>query len=67
MVLFYMLVNYKSIVYRNAIKDHARSSKVHTTLIERMKDSARIYNEDLTLYANQKIDTANVVTARVFR
>ena len=55
------------IVYRQAIKNHPKTCSVHLTLVERLKDSARIYNEDLTLYANQKIAQENVVTARVFR
>ena len=47
--------------------NHARNSKIHNALVDRLKTTARIANEDLTLYANGKMDRANVVTARVFR
>ena len=35
--------------------------------MERLKSSQRIYDEDLQLYMNSKIDPSNVVTARVMR
>ena len=46
--------------------NHAINCKVHNDLINSMKTSERIRLADLTLYTNGKIDSANVVTARVF-
>ena len=54
-------------IFRDAINDHARNNKVHNAIVERLKTTERIYNEDLTLYTNQKLVRENVVTARVFR
>ena len=47
--------------------NHARNSKIHNALIERLKTTDRIAKEDLTMYSNGKMDRENVVTARVFR
>ena len=47
--------------------NHARNNKIHNALIDRLKTTARIAKEDMTMYANGKMDPANAVSARVFR